>query len=222
MSSVVQLATLAPTVVASLRRLYACFTPQSVIQVDTESCEIDWNPKAPFDPSMTLPLILLMAAIDEDAAQARWSDVSFVDALGTLGGWDADRKAIIWALAEHEQGSPFDEELLAWVARFNLGNKIVTVNRACVVTSHPNSHHCVRPIDHLAKLPAIIRKLPVPSQLAAVALLCFSYPEDADAVFNSKRFAVMNPPVLDAFATLRATAGAGPHLLRLIAAYQGW
>ena len=170
---------------------------------------------------MLLPLILLTAAIDQPAAEARWSDVSFVDALCSVEAWDADRKAIIWALAA-QAPVPFDEELIAWIARFNLVNKIVAVNRACVLASHPNSHHCVRPIDNLSKIPSLIRKLPEPAQLAAVAFLCFYNPPDSEATLNSKRFAVMNPPVMDALAALRAVPGASAHLLRLIPSYSGW
>jgi hypothetical protein len=221
MSAVVPFATLAPAVVEALRALGNCFTSQTVIAVGAESCEVDWNPKAPFDPSMTLPLILLTAAIDEPAAQARWSDVSLVDALCSVDAWDADRKAIIWALAA-QAPVPFDEELVAWIARFNLVNKIVSVNRACVLASHPNAHHCVRPIDNLSKMPALIRKLPMPAQLAAVALLCFYNPSDTAATYNSKRFAVMNPPVMDALASLQVVPGASAHLMRLIPSYQGW
>jgi hypothetical protein len=221
MSAVVPFATLPPALVAALRCLGNCFTSQNVIAVGADSCEVDWNPKAPFDQSMMLPLILLTSAIDAPAAEARWSDVSFVDALCSVADWDADRKAIIWALAA-QAPAPFDEELVAWVARFNLVNKIVSVNRACVLASHPNSHHCVKPIDNLAKIPALIRKLPVPAQLAAVALLCFYNPSDTEATYNSKRFAVMNPPVMDALAALLAVPGASAHLMRLIPSYQGW
>ena len=221
MSAVVPFATLKPEAVAALRALGNCFTSQGVIAVGADSCEVDWNPKAPYDPSMALPLILLTAAIDAAAAEKRWSDVSFVDALCSLGDWDDDRKAIIWALGG-QAPVPFDEELLTWVARFALGNKIVQVNRACVAASHPNSQRCVRPVDNLSKIPGLIRKLPPPAQLAAVAYLCFYNPDDSAATLNSKRFAVMNPPVMDALAALQAVPGAAPHLMRLIAAFQGW
>jgi hypothetical protein len=221
MSAVIPLATLAPGVVAALRCLDRCFTSQAVIAVSAETCEVDWNPKAPYDPSMAVQLILLTAAIDAPSAEKRWSDVSFVDALCSVQDWDDDRKAIVWALGE-QAPVPFDDELVAWVGRFNLGNKIVSVNRACVASSHPNSQRCVRPIDNLSKIPALIRKLPVPAQLAAVAYLCFHNPADSEATLNSKRFAVMNPPVMEALATLRAVPGAAAHLLRLIPAFQGW
>ena len=221
MSAVIPLATLKPAVVAALHCLDRCFTPQAVIAVRGENCEVDWNPKAPFDPSMAVPLILLTAAIDAPSAEKRWSDISFVDALCSVRDWDDDRKAIVWALGG-QAPVPFDDELIAWVGRFNLGNKIVSVNRACVASSHPKSHRCVRPIDSLNKIPGLIRKLPVPAQLAAVVYLCFHDPDDTEAVLNSKRFAVMNPPVVDALATLRAVPGAEAHLLRLIPAFGGW
>ena len=221
MSAIIPLADLAPSVVAALRCLDRCFTSQTVIAVRGETCEVDWNPKAPYDPSMALPLILLTAAIDAPSAEKRWSDVSFVDALCSVQDWDDDRKAIVWALGG-QAPVPFDDELIAWVGRFNLGNKIVSVNRACVAASHPNAQRCVRPVDNLSKIPALIRKLPVPAQLAAVAYLCFYNPADSAATLNSKRFAVMNPPVMDALATLQAVPGASAHLLRLIPAFGGW
>lgn len=111
---------------------------------------------------------------------------------------------------------------MAWVDRFGLDGRVVTVDRARV-GGGADAQYGVRPVDAMREMPAVLKPLTTVQQLAAVALLALCDGEEAQAVFEGKRRAAM-PPAVEGFATLREAAGeaAYAHLMRLIAAYRGW
>lgn len=245
MGTIAHFADLRAGVVDALRLLARSCAGQSVIRVGAEACEVEWSPGARHHRALLLPLVLLTAAIDEGAARARWLDVSFAEVVDTAHSLDLGEKDTLLALAgmglpqavvgaaetdaPARPGTPwrrvhFARELTAWIERFDLAGRAVTVDRERLASGAPGAHYGVRPVDLMREMPAVLKALEPAQGLAALAVLALYNGGDARAAFKGKRRAALNPPAVEAFAALRRLAGedAHAHLLRLVAAYRGW
>jgi len=99
MGTIAHFADLRAGIVEALRELAQSSAGQHVIRIGTDACEVNWDPDAYRHQALLLPLVLLPAAVDEEAARARWRDVSLAEAVSQAYRLDLREKAMLRHLA---------------------------------------------------------------------------------------------------------------------------
>lgn len=222
MTTLAHMADLRSGVAEALRTLSTATAGQQVITVGQTAVEVDWSLGCYHHHTLRLPLVLLTAALDQDAASARWQRLTFAEAVGNAPQLDPDQKDILLALAGTKGSAYFPLELRGWIDRFALDGVALRVDRGRLAEG---DHYGVRPIaETMGEMPAVLKSLEPPRALAALAVLALYNGADTEKAFKGKRRAGLNPPAVEGFAVLREAAGVDAHadLLRLIAAYRGW
>lgn len=201
-----------------------------VIKVGDDAIEVNWSPNAYHHHSLLLPLVMLTTALDQGAAQARWSGVSLAAAVGTAHGLDGPQKGILLALAGVElpqasgrfawQWGTFAPELAAWIDRYGLVDLTLKVDSAVLNSGERHAHYGVRPITHMDKMPLILRRMPALPAAATIVVLSLYNSADARKAF--KRLSQANLPVVDAVIMFQQDVAAYGNLLRMLAALRGW
>lgn len=223
MATITALDTLPQHVRSALSKLQRCGN-QSLIKVGETACQVEWAPDTYCHHSMVLPVMFLMAAIDEGAARCRWRDMDVVAAVSSASVLDNTQKAVLLALAGPRSHDDFAVELRDWVDEHNLADRVFQIDRRLLESGGAHAHYGVTPAIVMHQIVPCLKLLEHSAQLAAVAVLGLYNGLDARDAFKSKRLARLNPPVLEAFHATRAHKGEGAcsSLLRLIALYHGW
>lgn len=207
---------------------------QEVIKIGDDAIEVNWSPNAYYHHSLLLPLVLLTTAVDQGAAQARWSKVNLAAAIATAHGLDGSQKDILLALAgsrppqepdRYSWRSPwhwgtFAPELAAWTDRYGLAGSTLKIDDAVLKSGDRHAHYAVRPMVLMDKMPIALRRLDVLPAAATIVVLSLYDSGGARKVF--KRTGRANLPVVDAVMMFRDDVAAYGNLLRMLAALRGW
>ena len=244
MQSTISVSDMHPAIRRAAVRVAGSAAGQAVVRVGDTACRIDWAPDAHYHRSLLLllPLLLLTAALDREAAAIRWSAVTFVQAVGAAHRLDHDQKEVLRALGQAslepsaegvsangetvptcQAHDGFARQAVSWIDRFGLDGRVVQVDKGRLAGGGEDAHHGVRPLWPSSELPKVLRQLAPGQRLAAVALLALHNPAATQDALKGRGRPALNPAAVQSFAGLReAGDGAYPHQLRLLATYRGW